>query len=155
MAVEAATNSVTAPFASSTLSAVVSTSKVASLLPASMVTVSLPSSPAATKSRSPPASSPTVRFTVSAAVVAPARFTVKLAAVPSVTAAPASMVTAGSFAVSSSLIVTVALAGLPAPSVAGSAPNVRVRVSLDSMSLSSVMGTSKAALVFPALMVTL
>jgi len=71
--------------------------------------VSVPSSSEATKSL--PDTSDTERLTGSAAVVTPARVTVKRAAAPSVTGdASRAMVTTGR---SSSLTVTVAEAGAP------------------------------------------
>ena len=60
---------------------------------AAIVTVFAPSSVAATKSL--PAASDTDRFTVRAAVGAVSAVTVKLAAVPSVTAEPPEMVMVG------------------------------------------------------------
>ena len=65
--------------------------------PAGIVTDWSPSSPAATKSRPPAVFSVTSRRTVRAAVVAPARLTVKAAFAPSVTGdVPAVTVTTGS-----------------------------------------------------------
>ena len=98
-----ATATVTEPFGSWALSPTVSTVKVAVVDPAVIVTIFEPSLPVATKSL--PVASDTVRFTVRSATGAWSAVTVKLAAVPSVTAEPPSMVIDGK---SSSVMVNVA-----------------------------------------------
>ena len=81
------------PIDSSTVSAAVATDRVAVVLPEAIVTVFAPSFAAVTKS--PPPVSDTFTVTSRLLLGAALAVTVKVAAVPSVTTAPASMVTVG------------------------------------------------------------
>ena len=87
------TVAVTVPLGSSPVSPTVGTENCFDVSPAVMVTVRLPSPAAATKSDTE--SSDTVTVTSKSSVSASSMLTVKVAAVPSVTSAPAAMETTG------------------------------------------------------------